>query len=105
VADDFRIEIQPVEDGCRFHLRVKPKAFRDSIIGAHGGALKLSVRDAPEKGRANHAVCALLARVLAVAAADVVITSGETAQNKTVRIRGLDAEECLRRLENARVGA
>lgn len=91
--------ISSTPDGCQIRLRVKPKAARDEIIGIQGLALKVAVREAPEKGKANRAVMKLLARLLDVASSSVSLRSGETSQDKTVQIAGLTSEECLRRLE------
>lgn len=84
--------------GSRLRLRVKPKASRDAIVGAYGDSLKVTVKEPPEAGRANRAVCALLARSLSVEIAAVSIVMGEGSQNKIVRIDGLSPEECFRRL-------
>jgi len=92
------LTVQAIDGGCRLRLRVKPKAARDGIVGTHGSALKLAVKEAPESGRANRAVCALLARLLGVAASSVTLVSGGGARDKSVRVEGLAADECLRRL-------
>ncbi len=92
------ISIRECDGGSLLRLRVKPKAQADAVIGAHGGALKLSVRAAPERGKANEAVCALVSRILGVAGDRVTIYYGEGSQDKTVRVEGLDPLECRRRL-------
>jgi uncharacterized protein (TIGR00251 family) len=84
--------------GCRLRVRVRPKGPRDEIVGVYGDSLKLTVREAPEDGKANRAVCVLLARLLSVDLATVEVVAGAGSQNKTVRIGGLAPEECLRRL-------
>jgi len=48
----------------RLRLRVSPKAKRNAVQGLRGDALKMSVTAAPERGRANDAVIALLAEAL-----------------------------------------
>ena len=78
---------------------MKPGARRDEIVGAHGGALKLSVSAAPEKGKANGAVCALIAHTLGLSASSVEVVSGHTSRDKTVWIP-LTADEVGRRLSN-----
>ena len=85
--------------GCELKLRVKPNAREDRVIGLHGGALKISVRAAPEKGRANESVCALLAAFLNVPAAAVHVKLGTGSADKMVQIEGLDSDECRRRIE------
>jgi uncharacterized protein YggU (UPF0235/DUF167 family) len=67
-------------------------------VGIYGDSLKVAVKEAPEAGRANRAVCALLARLLDVDLSAVGIVSGEGSHNKTVRVEGLSPDECLRRL-------
>ncbi|MCC6150764.1 MAG: DUF167 domain-containing protein [Planctomycetes bacterium] len=83
--------------GVRLRLRVAPKAARARIMGEHGGALKLAVTEAPERGKANAAVIELLARELRVSKREIAIVSGETAQDKVVEISGV-SELALRAL-------
>ena len=90
--------IRPVKDGCQIRLRVKPKSSEEAILGRYGSALKVAVKQPPEKGRANRAVCGLLARMLRVPSSSVLLVAGEGSQDKIIRIIGLDAQECRRRL-------
>jgi uncharacterized protein len=81
------------DSGLIVHLRVQPKASRDAIEGvatdAAGEArLKVRVRAVPDKGAANAAVCALLARALGVPRSAVSVTAGHTARSKTVAVPG-----------------
>jgi len=78
-------------DGCVLCVRVSPGASRDRILGEHAGALKISVSAAPEKGKANKAVCLLLAKNLHVPASHVSVIAGKTSRDKKVLIRGTDA--------------
>jgi uncharacterized protein (TIGR00251 family) len=84
--------------GIGFRLRVRPGARRDGIEGEHGGAHKVSVAAPPERGAANDAVVALLARLLGVSRDAVSIVSGGSSRNKSVRVRGLAREDLLARL-------
>lgn len=84
------VEVEAASGGSRLRLRVKPGARRDRLVGAHGGALKLEVTAAPERGRANDAVVSLLSRTFGVARGAVAVTSGATSQNKSVSISGLE---------------
>ena len=79
-------------------LKVSPKASRNAILGWHGDALKLSVTAAPERGKANEAVIALLAKQLGIAKSALNITAGHSRSRKTVEISGLTAEELHRGL-------
>jgi uncharacterized protein len=84
-----------------FAVKVVPGAARDRIVGALGDAVKVAVTQAPERGRANAAVCALLAAALGIAPRAVRIAAGTTAARKQVAVRGLTAPAVLARLQAA----
>ncbi len=72
-------------------VRAQPGASRDAIEGLGEDAsgktfLKVRVRAAPEKGKANAAIEQLLARALGVPKSAVSVEKGETQRIKTVRI-------------------
>ena len=50
--------------------------------------LRVRVSAVPDKGKANAAVVALLARVLGVSKSSIRVTSGETSRLKTISIAG-----------------
>jgi uncharacterized protein (TIGR00251 family) len=91
------LELAPAGTGTRLRLRVRAGAARDAIVGAHGGALKLSVRTAPERGRANRAVLHLLAERLGVPTSELRIVAGTTSPDKVVVVP-LAPHELRRRL-------
>ncbi len=72
--------------GTRLRLRVKAGARRNAITGLHAGALKLSVTSAPELGRANRAVLALVAKTLDLPPSALVLLSGESSPDKVILI-------------------
>jgi len=80
------LELVSVAGGTRLRLRVKPGARKTAIVGVHGGALKVAVAAAPEKGKANRAVVDLLAEALDLPSSAVTITAGEASQDKAVEI-------------------
>lgn len=72
-------------------LRVTPNAGRDAIEGyetlADGtDVLRIRVSAVPDKGKANAAVIALLAKSLRLPKSSITVTAGETARLKTIRI-------------------
>ncbi len=74
-------------------LRLTPKAARDSLDGraclSDGREVALArVRAVPDKGAANKALIALLAKALGVAKSDISLVSGATARLKRLRITG-----------------
>ncbi len=79
-------------------MKVAPGARADAIVGWLGDSLKLRVRAAPEKGRANAAVIALLAEALQWPPGKLRICAGQGSRNKLVEIEGLTADEVRRRL-------
>jgi uncharacterized protein (TIGR00251 family) len=79
--------------GVRVRLKVTPKAKRSQFGGLldepdGGKALKVQVTAAPESGKANEAVIALLAREWGVAKSAISVVSGATDRRKLVEIRG-----------------
>lgn len=64
-----------------------PRSQRNEILGLMAdGTLKVKIAAAPEKGKANAELCALLARHYGVPKSAVTILSGETSTRKLVRI-------------------
>jgi len=88
----------------RLRLRVSAGASRRRVLGAHGGALKLSVKAPPERGKANRDVLALVAEAFGLATSDVEILSGETSPDKVVRL-ALAPREAAARWRNALLGS
>jgi len=84
--------------GSVIAVKVVPGASRDRIAGPLGERLKVQVRQPPEKGAANQALCRLLARALGVRPADVEVVRGPTRPRKDVLVRGLGPDEVARRL-------
>ncbi|MEX3011761.1 DUF167 family protein [Hoeflea sp. TYP-13] len=85
----FRI----ARNGLQLFVRLTPGASKDGIDGIEEGAdgrayLKIRVRAVPEKGRANRALIALLAKRGGVAKSSIKVTSGETHRMKTLLFEG-----------------
>jgi uncharacterized protein (TIGR00251 family) len=91
--------------GGDLELRVKavPGARRDELAGLLGDRLKIRVSAPPEGGRANGAICELLASRLGVSARSVEVAQGLANPLKTVRVRGAAASavELCARLSDA----
>jgi len=76
----------------RLALKIVPKASRDRIVGWVGDRLKIQVQAAPERGRANDAVTALLAETLGLPRGGVRIAAGHGSPQKLAEIDAPDAE-------------
>jgi len=84
-------------DGFTLTLRVTPNARANTVTGfvtRDDGTTVLAIRVTapPDKGRANKAVIALLAKALGVPRSKIAITAGETARTKTVSIAANKAD-------------
>ena len=100
-----RVEIMKTGNGVRLRLRVKPGGRHQRLIGAYGGALKLEVSAAPEKGRANAAVIRLLSDALGLRRNQVEIVAGASSQDKTAVLTGCSVEEIAARLAMSNIPA
>lgn len=85
----------------RLRLRVAPGARHSELVGRHGVGWKVRVAAPPADGRANDAVCVLLARALGLPRGAVAIVSGHGSREKLVEVAGIVPEETERRLEAA----
>ncbi len=79
--------------GLTLVVRVTPNAGVDRIEGVElrddgQAVLRLRVAAVPDKGRANAAVVALLARALDVPKSSIAVVAGETARLKTLALAG-----------------
>jgi uncharacterized protein YggU (UPF0235/DUF167 family) len=92
------IQLERHAEGSILPVRAHAGARRNEIGGEHDGALRVSVAQAAEKGKANKAIAALLARELAVRKSKVVLLAGETSSQKRFLIRGVMPEELQTRL-------
>ena len=78
-----------------FPVRVQPRASKDEIAGAMGGALKVRLRAPAVEGRANEALCEFVAELLKTPKSAVRILSGERSRIKRVEIRGIHEQQVL----------
>lgn len=81
--------VETVPDGVRLFVRVTPQARSKGVEGVKDdgmGRLRLCIKitEAPEKGKANKAVVALLAKTLRLPKSAFAVTDGQTARNKTL---------------------
>ncbi|MGO9418773.1 DUF167 family protein [Roseiarcus sp.] len=89
-------------DGVVVACRLTPKGGRDAIDGvarlSDGTCVLIArVRQAPEDGRANDALCALLAAKLDAPVSRVRLTAGAKSRLKQVAVSG-DPEALIARL-------
>lgn len=85
-------------DGVLVEIVVQPRASRTRVVGEHGDRLKLQIAAPPVDGEANAEIVEFLAEKLDRPKRDVELVAGQTGKRKTVRIRGISADEAERRL-------
>lgn len=78
-------------------VKAVPGARRDQVVGRLGDRLKVRVSAPPEDGKANDAICELLAAELGIRARDVRVVAGHTRAEKSLRIVGITAAAIDRR--------
>jgi uncharacterized protein (TIGR00251 family) len=84
--------------GVTIRLKAIPGAKSDQIAGVLGDRLKVRVSAPPEGGKANKAICALLAKALGCKPRDVEIVSGQTSPEKLAKITGIDTQTARQEL-------
>ncbi len=80
-----------VPGGIEIEVVVSAGAKRSGVTGTYGDALKVAVRAAPERGRANAEVAEVLARHAGIGVKAVAIVAGHTARRKRVRLAGISS--------------
>ena len=93
---------QASSDHLGLSVRLTPNGGRDAIDGVETGSedecyLKARVSVAPEKGKANKALIALIAKSIGIPKSALSLVSGDTARKKILRIEG-DPEDLIERL-------
>lgn len=101
MKDAGKLTIRDCQNGAILAVKVVPGSSRDRIVGVLGDSLKIATSAAPEKGKANAAVAAILAKALGVSVRDVELVSGPSNPRKEFRVAGLSANGIRKLLENA----
>jgi uncharacterized protein (TIGR00251 family) len=92
------IELAVHPEGTIVPVHAQPGARRNGILGERAGALRVAVSAAPEKGKANTAIGAILAERLGCRTSQVALLSGETSRHKRFLVAGLTPDELRPRL-------
>jgi uncharacterized protein (TIGR00251 family) len=76
---------------ARVAVHVTPKSGRDEVVGWRGDELAVRVRATAEAGKANAAVCRVIATALDVPKSSVRVVRGHTSRHKLLDVEGADA--------------
>jgi len=87
-----KVELQSHPHGVVVPIRAHPGARRNALLGVREGMLRIAVTAAPEKGKANQAIAALLGRELGLAKSSIELIAGETSSHKRFLLIGANRE-------------
>jgi uncharacterized protein YggU (UPF0235/DUF167 family) len=92
------IRLEAHAEGTILPIKAHAAARRNEIRLGSDGTLHVSVTQAPEKGKANKAILALLAKSLGLRNSQFALLSGATSPQKRILVRGLSPQEVQARL-------
>jgi hypothetical protein len=98
------IALQPHPAGTILPVRARPGARRSEIRGEQDGMLKVSVTQAPEKGKANKALIGVLSKALSLKKSQLELLSGATSSEKRFLVRDVPPDDLAQRIERAAPG-
>ncbi len=87
------IDLEERGEGVVLPVKAHAGARRNELGGVQNGMLKVSVTQAPEKGKANKAIVALLAKELSLRKTQIELVAGETSAQKRFLVTGISLEE------------
>jgi uncharacterized protein YggU (UPF0235/DUF167 family) len=85
--------------GVLLPVKAQPGGRRNAITGTHDGALKVSVTQAPEKGKANTAIAHVLAELLDLKSKQLQLASGPTSPLKKFLVTNISLAELQQRID------
>jgi uncharacterized protein len=83
---------------AQIRVRLTPRAAREQISASDGGSYVVRVTAPPVDGRANDALCRLIARRAGVAPSRVTLLRGAKGREKVLQVDGVDAAALHERL-------
>lgn len=91
-----------VSEAADIQVRLRPRGGGNELLGMRDGVLQARVSAPPAGGKANRALCRLIAKRARVAPSRVSIVRGEKSRDKVVRVVGLDPDALRRTLSSER---
>ena len=95
------IELESHAEGVVLPVRAQPGGRKSAVRGEQNGALKVSVTQIAEKGKANKAFIAVLAKSLGLRKSRIELLSGPTSHQKKFLLRDITLEEARNRVNDA----
>jgi uncharacterized protein YggU (UPF0235/DUF167 family) len=85
-------------ESCRLAVRLVPRARVNEISGERDGVLLVRVSAPPVDGKANAALCRLIAKRAGVGLGSVAVVRGAGSRDKLVQVEGISEEDLRRAL-------
>jgi uncharacterized protein (TIGR00251 family) len=82
----------------RIEVRLRPRGHADELLGIVDDVLHARVSAPPVDGKANKALCKLVAKRAGVAPSRVTVLRGERSRQKLLLVDGIDEETLRERL-------
>jgi len=92
------IAVEAHPKGAIFSVRAQPGSRENGVRGERAGALKVSVTQAAEKGKANQAVVDVLCDVLGLRRSQIELISGDTSRQKRFLVRDITVDQLQQKL-------
>jgi uncharacterized protein len=80
-------------EGCEMAVRLQPRARANEIVGERGGVIVVRVTAPPVDGRANDALCRLIAKRAGIGVRRVSVLRGAGGREKVLSVEGIGVEE------------
>lgn len=85
-------------DDARIEVRLRPRGHADELLGLVDGVLQAKVSAPPVDGKANKALCRLVAKRAGVPPSRVSVIRGEKSRDKLLLVEGIDEPTLMGRL-------
>jgi uncharacterized protein len=83
---------------ARIEVRLRPRGHADELLGLVDGVLQAKVAAPPVDGKANKALCRLVAKRAGVPPSRVSVVRGEKSRDKLLLVEGIDEPTLMGRL-------
>jgi uncharacterized protein (TIGR00251 family) len=99
------IPLETCREGVLLPVHAQPRGRKNAVLGIQAGRLKVSVTEAPEKGKANDALIRVLAEALGLKPAQVALAGGAASRHKKFLVTGIAAADLEQRIAACLGGA
>lgn len=87
-TENCQFNINKLENGIKFGIKVVPNSSKCEILGVIGGCVKVKLDVPPIEGKANEKLIKFLSKYFGVPKTNISIISGDTGRNKILFIKG-----------------